>query len=422
MYDNETSTSYGKNITFKTNLIPFDNGKGNLGAPDKQWKDINAYKFKTSFNINSTATSMICGVDSNRFGLYSDYLKNETLGRSGWMISSDSNKDVFINGSQICLKNDFLMTQIKSKEIMFCLNNTNIDYQDHYSDLSEISKKFHLFSNATEDGYTSEIPNSIIGELEVTNGSRILFFSSPTGKSGIYTADLSNTSSDQRNKILISSQNGNTELYGWGSNGISLKNKASCTGTFDVYNNFRVYDSGNNICGYMLPDYDDGCSVGVGGSNSSKRGKLKIYSNSMSSASARYCATILFSGTSTATITLPSSTGTLATTSSDARLKINIKNTEIKALDTIEKIKVREFDWKENQEKQKIGFVADELKEIDEKFIIKGTGTDEIDSNGKLINPYCVDNFYMMGYVIKAIQELKIENENLKQQIALLKK
>ena len=90
--------------------------------------------------------------------------------------------------------------------------------------------------------------------------------------------------------------------------------------------------------------------------------------------------------------------------SSDIRLKENVKDTEVEsALDVIDQIKMRSFDWKNTDKHQKIGFVADELEEIDEKFVDEGSGG--VDKYGE-INPKSVNTFYLIGYLTKAVQEL----------------
>ena len=91
----------------------------------------------------------------------------------------------------------------------------------------------------------------------------------------------------------------------------------------------------------------------------------------------------------------------IAVSSSDIRLKRNVLNTNVNALDMINSIKVRQFDWIDNPRHQSIGFVADELEELDPLFSLGG-GYDE-DGN---MDVKGVDTFYMMGYVVKGIQEI----------------
>lgn len=87
--------------------------------------------------------------------------------------------------------------------------------------------------------------------------------------------------------------------------------------------------------------------------------------------------------------------------SSDIRLKTNIQDSVIDALSVIEKIQVRQFDWIENGYHQNIGFVADELETLDSKLAFGGGYTDDGAMDIK-----SVDTFYLLGYVVKGMQEL----------------
>lgn len=88
---------------------------------------------------------------------------------------------------------------------------------------------------------------------------------------------------------------------------------------------------------------------------------------------------------------------------SDIRLKENIENSETDALETVNRMKVRQFDWKERMGgwHQSIGFVADELEEIDPNLALGG-GYDE---NGEM-DIKQINSPYLLNYAIKAIQEL----------------
>ena len=104
------------------------------------------------------------------------------------------------------------------------------------------------------------------------------------------------------------------------------------------------------------------------------------------------------------------STDYLYTTSqvSDIRLKENIENSETDALETVNQMKVRQFDWKERMGgwHQNIGFVADELEEIDPNLALGG-GYDE---NGEM-DIKQINSPYLLNYAIKAIQELSAKVE-----------
>lgn len=97
---------------------------------------------------------------------------------------------------------------------------------------------------------------------------------------------------------------------------------------------------------------------------------------------------------------------------SDIRLKTNISNSNRKALDVINSIKIRQFDWIRSGEHQDIGFIADELETLDKHFAFGG-GYEEDGS----MNIKSVDSLYLQGYEVKAIQELSQENQKLKNTI-----
>lgn len=93
---------------------------------------------------------------------------------------------------------------------------------------------------------------------------------------------------------------------------------------------------------------------------------------------------------------------------SDIRLKENIEASETDALETVNRMKVRQFDWKEQMGgwHQNIGFVADELEEIDPNLALGG-GYDE---NGEM-DIKQINSPYLLNYAIKAIQELSTKVE-----------
>lgn len=110
------------------------------------------------------------------------------------------------------------------------------------------------------------------------------------------------------------------------------------------------------------------------------------------------------------------STDYLYTTSqvSDIRLKENIESSETDALETVNRMKVRQFDWKEwmGGWHQNIGFVADELEEIDPNLALGG-GYDE---NGEM-DVKQINSPYLLNYAIKAIQELSAKVDEQEKRI-----
>ena len=104
---------------------------------------------------------------------------------------------------------------------------------------------------------------------------------------------------------------------------------------------------------------------------------------------------------------------------SDIRLKDNIKESEVIALDAINQMQVRQFDWKKERGgwHQDIGFVADELEEIDPKLALGG-GYDE---NGEM-DVKQINSPYLLNYAIKAIQELSAKVDEQEKRIKELER
>jgi hypothetical protein len=104
---------------------------------------------------------------------------------------------------------------------------------------------------------------------------------------------------------------------------------------------------------------------------------------------------------------------------SDIRLKENIEASETDALETVNRMKVRQFDWKERMGgwHQNIGFVADELEEIDPNLALGG-GYDE---NGEM-DVKQINSPYLLNYAIKAIQELSAKVDEQEKRIKELER
>lgn len=97
-------------------------------------------------------------------------------------------------------------------------------------------------------------------------------------------------------------------------------------------------------------------------------------------------------------------------TTSDARLKKDIKKCGYKALDLIDDFKFKSFNWKYHEEfGQKpfteIGLIAQDVEKINKNFVTMA-------GEYKTLN-----QFNLLTYSLKAIQELSQENTNLKSQL-----
>ena len=105
---------------------------------------------------------------------------------------------------------------------------------------------------------------------------------------------------------------------------------------------------------------------------------------------------------------------------SDGRLKKNIQETKVTALDKLNQIKFREFDWKNTNKHQKLGYIAQELEEIDEDLVFKVPQTDN--ENNVIDYIYQIDNNNLITYLTKAVTELSQKVEEQQEQINFLMK
>jgi len=107
-------------------------------------------------------------------------------------------------------------------------------------------------------------------------------------------------------------------------------------------------------------------------------------------------------------------TKTIAVSSSDIRLKDNVTDTDVNALDFINQIRMRSFDWKHGAH-QNIGVIADELEKLDPMLVVGG-GTD------KEGNPIykSINNLVLISYLTKAVQELSTKVEELEERLSTM--
>ena len=91
---------------------------------------------------------------------------------------------------------------------------------------------------------------------------------------------------------------------------------------------------------------------------------------------------------------------------SDIRLKKNIRETKVNALDSINKMNFKEFNWRKNDKFEEVGLIAQELQALNENFVSEK-------EDGLLI----LNEDSLRIYALKAIQELSTENQQLKSQL-----
>ena len=97
---------------------------------------------------------------------------------------------------------------------------------------------------------------------------------------------------------------------------------------------------------------------------------------------------------------------------SDKRFKTNIKPTKVKAVDLLNKIEIVEFNWKKDNKFEKIGAIAQQVQSVDKDLVVR-----DMDDK-QTYNDYLRINYYdTIPYLIKAIQELSEQNNELKNKL-----
>ena len=98
--------------------------------------------------------------------------------------------------------------------------------------------------------------------------------------------------------------------------------------------------------------------------------------------------------------------------SSDKKFKDNIKDSNINAIDIIKKIKHRQFDRNdENNKHYEIGYIAQEIEKVDTSFVIIRPKTDKTEET------YYINELPLIATLTKAMQELTTKVEELENKI-----
>jgi hypothetical protein len=107
------------------------------------------------------------------------------------------------------------------------------------------------------------------------------------------------------------------------------------------------------------------------------------------------------SGTTVGSISY-NGTNVVLNPTSDVRLKENIVDAG-SALAKINAVRIRSFNWKSNNHFTDFGVIAQELIEVAPECV--KAGSDEINTDGELKDPWCAQPYVLVPAMIKAIQE-----------------
>lgn len=107
-----------------------------------------------------------------------------------------------------------------------------------------------------------------------------------------------------------------------------------------------------------------------------------------------------------------------ADTVSDKKVKKNIKDSKLNALEIIKKIRHKEYEWKNgNKEKVQVGYIAQELEKIDSNLV----NMHEIKTDSGMVKDYTLNRTNILSLATKAIQEQQEQIEKHTNEIEKLK-
>lgn len=264
---------------------------------------------------------------------------------------------------------------IRAKQSISVYNDTFATYQDVVKwDGSNLS--IGLVGNAGSTG--------VKGAQIAFSGSQI-----SVGNSSIVCGSISGTNSSFTNVWVENFTNAST-----------FKENITCNKNLKVKGDFTFADYYQDIL--PVTDVTYRRPIASASGNKSRVAVLQGISNNKIVIKAQYNSTDFTNATFTAS-------------SSDIRLKEDVKDSSVNALSKIMQMQIREFNWKQTGVHQELGCVADELELIDPLLTVGGGYDDDGTMNIKSI-----DTLLLSEYAIKGIQELYKQNKHQQKRIEYL--
>lgn len=293
------------------------------------------------------------------------------IGNGKFIVDSNGNF-IATNGS---LTGTINATTMRTKQSISVYNDTFSTYQDVVKwDGSNLS--IGLVGNAGSTG--------VKGAQIAFSGSQI-----SVGNSSIVCGSISGTNSSFTNIWATNFTNSST-----------FKENITCNKNLKVKGDFTFADYYQDIL--PVTDVTYRRPIASASGNKSRVAVLQGISNNKIVIKAQYNSTDFTNATFTGS-------------SSDIRLKRDIKDSSVNALSKIIQMQIREFNWKQTGVHQELGCVADELELIDPLLTVGGGYDDDGTMNIKSI-----DTLLLSEYAIKGIQELYKQNKQQQKRIEYL--
>ena len=302
-------------------------------------------------------------------------------------------------------------------------NSDNMFYVNNSGKLYSQDAEFNDTLKMTNGTMTAQMTGS---ELAFTD-SRSAFSSYLHKISGIAISSWDGNKYAQMSGGVISCASSNRNAY---SNVYDNSVEVGYTdGTYNRFGRFTassagnigMYDAGNaNYIIYSASDFKVHVPhqfLCCGADESSTTQRVPVGSSNVSNQGVQW-----LGGTGTNTLAINAEwnsgsfkTKTVAVSSSDIRLKDNVTDADVNALEFINRIKLHAFDWKWTHQHQNIGVIADELEQLDPSIVVGGGADREGNPIYKSIN-----NLVLISYLTKAVQELSAKVEELEERLSTM--
>jgi hypothetical protein len=282
-----------------------------------------------------------------------------------------------------------------------------------------------VFSGTIADSDFTNIVGSGL-TVSATDYSNLQASNSSFTNNDYLSANGNNLSVDQvnhsniiGNNLTVTSAAGNDQFdYAYiGANGVGTINTLLNFNGFDSYINQSTGNLGvgTNAPSAKLDVRDANNTSGTGvaqvtnTNNTNTSDGIIVTAGSNAGSGAQLMQFKRPDGTVIGSITQATATTVAFNTTSDERLKENIVDTSF-SLDTVLALKVHDYDYKADPDQTKItGFIAQELYKLFPQAV--SVGTDTVDANGNLTNPWQVDYSKLTPILAKGIQDLNAKLE-----------
>ena len=294
---------------------------------------------------------------------------------------------------------------------MFYVNNSGKLYTKN-AEIDDVLKITKGTMTAQLDGAEMKFTDSRFANYMTKIGYGITSFASDTHYIG-----LSGGALDAKSGQAWASINGNTVDVGIDDGTYNRQGRF----TASAAGNIGLYDAGNaNYIIYSASDFKVHVPhqfLCCGADESSTTQRVPVGSSNVADQGVQW-----LGGTGANTLAINAEwnsgsfeTKTIAVSSSDIRLKDNVTDTDVNALEFINRVKLHAFDWKWTHQHQDIGVIADELEQLDPSLVVGGGADREGNPIYKSIN-----NLVLISYLTKAVQELSTKVEELEHKLSTM--